>query len=175
MDETPLDLFLAACEAEGIEPNVHLLDLLSRGPLFEICASEQPLGRKGGAALAAVLARDRDALVVKLEACELYDAGVQAVCEALCGHPAIFRLDLGYNGCRSLKPLAELLQRCHSLLCVDLSGNSLAPSLLGWSPLAPLSEALSSELCRLQLLQLGNCDLGLRGLESLCTALQANT
>lgn len=175
MEETRLEVYLAACGAEGCEPNVHVSELLARpSPLIELAACEQPLGRRGGAALAAVLSRDRDVTVLRLESCELHDAGLQAVCEALARHPSVFRLDLGYNGLRELRPIGRLLELSPSLLCVDLSGNSLRPSLLGWSPIQPLAASLASELCRVQLLQLGNCDLGPRGVEALADGLQSN-
>ncbi|KAJ1633316.1 hypothetical protein T492DRAFT_866962 [Pavlovales sp. CCMP2436] len=119
MEETQADVYIGACAVEGCEPNVHVSELLatSKGFLLELSANEQALGRKGGAALAAMLRGDTGLTVLKLEGCDLYDGGVSAVCEALFRHPTVFRLDLGYNGLRALKPVARLLARRVSARC----------------------------------------------------------
>jgi len=178
MEASPLEIYRGACAREGVEPDEHIADVLASvtpsKPLLELTASERVLGRNGAAALAGFLAEDTMILQLKVESCELFDAGFQHVCEGLSRHPSVFRLDAGYNGIRALKPAARLINISPSLLCLDLSGNSLAPSLLGWSPLAPLGEALASDLCRLQLLQVGNCDVGMRGVEALVEGLERN-
>lgn len=174
---SPLEVYRAACAREGCEPVAALASALeSTGVVpIDLNLSNEPLGKGGGAALAELLFEDRSMTVLKVESTELYDQGFQAVCESLERHPSVFRLDGGYNGLRSTKPLARLLEISTSLLCVDVSGNSLGPSLLGFSPLAPLAEALASERCRLQLLQLGNCDIGARGVEALADGLRGQT
>ena len=93
----------------------------------------------------------------------------------------MFRLDLGYNKVtgRGVKALAGLLVESTSLLCLDLSGNTL------WSPLsyvtpsamsvlAPLGRALASPSCKLQLLHLDQADVESKGLTALVDGLLEN-
>lgn len=177
---------LTTAKGESIAPCEALLKALKAAaendfPLSSIDLRGNIIGGPGGAPLGKMLALDSFITFANLEEIDLGDEGVTAVADALRNHPAVFRLDLGYNAIsgKGAKAVERLMTDSPSLLCLDLSGNNfyarlgmLTPAAL--SALAPIGRALAAPTCKLQLLHLDRADIEHKGLTALVDGLLKN-
>ncbi|XP_066517876.1 ribonuclease inhibitor-like [Hoplias malabaricus] len=141
----------------GLESEHWKLEILRLG----ICN----LGNGTCEQLSSVLKPNTSLKVLDLSNNNLYDQGVEKLCERLSEHCKLETLRLAE--CSLKKPCKKLTKS--SLKELDLSNNDLQDS-----GVKKLCEGLKSPLCKLEILRLSGCMITKKGCTSLASALSSN-